>query len=294
MPPKKEKDSVRQITAAGVTIAVRRAELGDYLSITDIARIKNEDTAMVTANWLRPRSTMEYLAKWEQRHNPSFRMDSYQELYSSTGNKAFTISPKRWIDETGAIGLQSRAGRGGGTYAFVDIAMEFASRVVPGQKQDIAEAYRISRLEENQRWSPNETSSAILSPDGERPRILVTTLALAPGAKDEEIVNAALFGTTSARWNADHPGELPGGLRRNSSMTQMIAYQYLDEMNQAMKKQGVSETERLLRLNRMAIDHVEMLRTSNGVGQIDLPVTVPCLVDDLEDKPESEITLGMA
>ena len=144
------------IHAHGIDIGIYTEDFkNEYISITDIARYKSDDPAAVIQNWMRGRDVIEFLGLWESLHNPNFKPLEFEGFKTQAGANAFTMSPKKWIEATDAIGIVSKAGRYGGTYAHSDIAFEFASWISPEFKLYIIKDYKRLKAEENSRLSLN-------------------------------------------------------------------------------------------------------------------------------------------
>ena len=208
-----------KITAKGTEIAVlSQGTDDDFISLTDIAKYKNpEFPADVIKNWLRTRFTIDYLGAWEQLYNPNFKLVEFDQFKNEAGTNAFVLSPQKWIESTNAIGLISKSGRGGGTYAHKDIAFEFASWISVEFKLYIIKDYQRLKSDENSRISLDWNVKRILAKvnyrihtDAIRDNLIPPELTPCQRsfvyADEADLLNTALFGMTAAEWrkaNAD-------------------------------------------------------------------------------------------
>lgn len=266
------------INANGTEITIiSQGNQDDYISLTDIARYKSDEPKDVIKNWMRSKSTIEFLGLWEQLNNPNFKGVEFDAFKNEAGANAFTLSPQKWIDSTNAIGIISRAGRGGGTFAHKDIAFEFASWVSAEFKLYIIKDYQRLKSDENSRlsleWNVNRTISKInykIHTDAIKDKLI--PLGVTPAqqgityASEAEVLNVALFGKTSKEWRVENPDK-KGNIRDYATIQQLIVLSNLESMNAELIKEGISQRERLCKLNKMAI---EQLTSLLGNGNIKL------------------------
>lgn len=266
------------INANGTEITIiSQGNQDDYISLTDIARYKSDEPKDVIKNWMRSKSTIEFLGLWEQLNNPNFKGVEFDAFKNEAGANAFTLSPQKWIDSTNAIGIISRAGRGGGTFAHKDIAFEFASWVSAEFKLYIIKDYQRLKSDENSRlsleWNVNRTISKInykIHTDAIKDKLI--PLGVTPAqqgityASEAEVLNVALFGKTSKEWRVENPDK-KGNIRDYATIQQLIVLSNLESMNAELIKQGIPQSDRLKRLNTMAI---EQLTTLIGNGSVKL------------------------
>lgn len=254
------KDSIH---AKGTEIKViSSGDDNDYISITDIAKYKSDAPDDVIKNWLRNRDTIEFLGLWEQLNNPEFKPVEFDGFRNAAGANAFTMSPKKWIEGTNAIGIISKSGRYGGTFAHKDIAFEFASWISAEFKLYIIKDYQRLKSDENSRlslgWNLNRTLAKInyrihtdaikdmlIPPDVTAQRQGMTY------ASEADVLNVALFGITAKEWRQANP-EAKGNIRDEASLQQLIVLANMESINAELIRQGVSQAERLLRLNASA------------------------------------------
>lgn len=265
------------IHAKGTEIAVLSSgDDNDYISLTDIARYKSDSPDDVIKNWMRNRDTIEFLGLWEQLNNPDFKPAEFDGFRRQAGANAFTMSPKKWIEGTNAIGIVSKPGRYGGTYAHRDIAFEFASWISAEFKLYIIKDYQRLKSDENSRlalgWNLNRTLAKInyrihtdaikdmlIPPDVTPQRQSITY------ASEADVLNVALFGMTAKEWRQGHPGAT-GNIRDEASLQQLIVLANLESINAELIRQEVPQKERLVRLNESA---KQMMRSLVGDGHID-------------------------
>ncbi len=234
----------------------------DYICITDIARYKNADrTDDLIRNWLRNRNTLEFLGIWEKLNNQNFKPVEFDGFKMQAGLNSFTLTPKQWIEKTGAIGLVSKAGRYGGTYAHKDIAFEFASWVSVEFKLYLIKEFQRLKVQERrtQDWDMRRDLAKInyrvhtdaikehLIPKELKP-VHMTQLY----ASEADILNLALFGKTAAEWRKDNP-EKPGNIRDDADIAQLVCLSNLENLNALFISEGISQQDRLQRLNKIAI-----------------------------------------
>jgi hypothetical protein len=274
--PEKKKFADR-IHAKGTEIAVLSSgDENDYISLTDIARYKSDDPAATIQNWMRSRDVIEFLGLWEELNNPEFKPLEFEGFKSQAGANAFTMSPKKWIEATGAIGILSRAGRGGGTFAHRDIAFEFASWISAEFKLYIIKDYQRLKADESSRlalgWNLNRTLAKInyrihtdaikdmlIPPDVTPWRQSVTY------ANEADVLNVSLFGMTAKEWREANPNA-KGNIRDEASLQQLIVLANLESINAELIRQGVPQNERLVRLNASAR---QMMQSLIGDGRIE-------------------------
>ena len=258
------------IHAAGTEIAIISSrDANDYISLTDIARYKSDEPNDVIKNWMRGKDTIEFLGLWEQLNNPGFNPIEFDGFRNAAGVHAFTMSPSKWINGTNAIGIVSRAGRYGGTYAHKDIAFEFASWVSAEFKLYIIKDYQRLKEDENSRlslgWNLNRTLSKInyrIHTDAIRDILIPPEIPLAKisitYASEADVLNVALFGMTAKEWRAKNP-DVKGNIRDEASLQQLIVLTNLEALNAEFIRQGIPQGDRLLRLNQSAKQMMQSL-----------------------------------
>ena len=260
-------------------VGIMRIRDIDYISLTDLARYKNPiEPKDVVKNWLRAKTNIEYLALWEQMHNPNVKGVEIDTFKNEAGTHYFTMSPQRWIKETNAIGIVSKSGNNGGTYAHPDIAFEFASWISPefnlyliteferlkqneGYQNKIEWSVRRELAKTNYRIHTDSIKENIVPSLTEKQKQYVY-------ANEADILNVALFGKTAKEWKEENP-ELNGNMRDYANILQLVILSNLENINSELIKQGMSQKQRLERLNEIAKRQGEILQNNNGIKQIE-------------------------
>jgi len=274
-----EKNLKETIIAKGTEITViSGGDDNDYISLTDIARYKSDDPTATIQNWLRNKDTIEFLGLWEQLNNPNFKHLEFEVFRNAAGANAFTLAPKKWIESTNAIGITSKSGRYGGTFAHKDIAFEFASWISAEFKLYIIKDYQRLKTDENSRlslgWNLNRTLAKInyrihtdaikdilIPPDVTPQRQNITY------ANEADLLNVALFGMTAKEWRQANPSA-KGNIRDEASLQQLIVLSNMESLNAEFIRQGLSQKERLLQLNASAKQMMKSLLDSAGLERL--------------------------
>ena len=277
---KEEKVLKAKITAKGMQISVvSDGSYDDYISLTDIAKYKSEDPAATIQNWMRGRDVIEFLGLWETLHNPDFKPLEFEGFKSRAGSNAFTLSPKRWVEATAAIGMYSKSGRNGGTFAHRDIAFEFASWISAEFKLYIITDYQRLKTDENSRlslnWNMNREISKInyrIHTDAIKEHLIVPELPKQyqsfTYATEADVLNVAMFGMTAKQWREAN-SNLDGNIRDHATLQQLIILSNLESLNAEMIKQGIGRNNRLVELNRIAKDQMASLIKSAGTKRLE-------------------------
>lgn len=269
-----------KINANGTEIeVVTQGDYQDYISLTDIARKKNPyEPKDVVSNWLRIRSTIEFLGLWEELNNPEFKGVEFDAFKNESGSNAFTLSPQRWIERTNAIGIISKSGRYGGTYAHSDIAFEFASWISPEFRLYIIKDYQRLKIDEAKKleigWDTKRELSKInyrIHTDAIKQFIITPELTKQEKnfayANEADLLNVALFGKTSKQWK-EESGNAKGNMRDFASVEQLIVLINLESMNADMIRQGIPAEQRLSKLRSVAYYQLSTLEKSNAAGKL--------------------------
>ena len=242
----------------------------DYISITDIARIKNaSEPKDVVKNWMRSRSTIEFLGIWESLNNENFKGVEFDSLLFDAGSNSFTLSPSKWIQTTNAIGIISKQGKSGGTFAHKDIAIEFASWVNSGFKLYLIKEYQRLKEEESSRlnleWNFQRTLSKInyhIHTDAIKEYLIPKTVTKQQisyiYATEADVLNIALFGITSKEWQQNNPN-LKGNIRDYATIEQLVVLSNLESLNSVLIQQDLNQEIRLIQLNKIAINQIQAL-----------------------------------
>ena len=281
--PKAKKETIE---AKGFTIQIYTEDFkNDYISLTDIARYKNaHEPKDVVKNWLRVRDIIEFLGLWETIHNPDFKGVEFDSFRKEAGTNAFTLSPQRWIEKTNAIGIVSKSGRGGGTFAHPDIAMEFASWISPEFKLYIIQDYKRLKLDENSRlslgWNLNRELSKInykIHTDAIKEYLVkeLTGEQLSyKYASEADVINVALFNKQSKQWHEENPN-LKGNMRDYASLNELLILANMESYNAVLISKGINQKERMTELRNLARIQLLSLEKLNDNG-----------IKSLEDKPK--------
>ena len=258
------------IHAKGIDIGIYTADFqNEYISITDIARYKSDDPTAVIQNWMRGRDVIEFLGLWETLHNLNFKPLEFEGFKNEAGANAFTMSPKKWIEATDAIGIVSKAGRYGGTYAHSDIAFEFASWISPEFKLYIIKDYKRLKSEENSRLSLNWNLNRELSKLNYRVHTDAIKINLIPAqltplqisyayASEADLLNVVLFGKTAKQWREENPDD-SGNIRDQASIYQLLVLSNMESYNAILIQQGKSQEERMKLLYELAVQQMTTL-----------------------------------
>jgi hypothetical protein len=266
-----------KIEVKGMTITVVSGDLDDYISLTDIARYKDsEHSDDIIRNWLRNRNTLEFLGIWEQLNNPGFNPVEFDGIRRQAGLNSFTLTPKRWIEGTGAVGVTSKAGRYGGTYAHKDIAFEFASWVSVEFKLYLIKEFQ--RLKETEReqlgWDIRRNLTKInyrIHTDAIKTQLIPPQLTPQQinliYASEADLLNMALFGKTAKQWRDEKPNRR-GNIRDEANAAQLLCLANLETLNAHFIHQGLAHVERLSLLNQTAIHQMKLLLADAGVQRL--------------------------
>ncbi len=282
--PKEERIKLK-INGSDVSLIFKDQK--DYISLTDIAKYKNNDfPADIVKNWLRMRSTIMFLGLWERLNNPTFNLVEFDQVKSVAGDNAFVLSPKKWIETTKAIGIISKAGRyDGGTFAHKDIAFEFASWISPEFKLYLIKEFQRLKEEESAKlflgWNAKRLLTKInyrIHTDAVKnnliPEIINPNLAKLVFASEADILNKALFGMTAKEWRAKNP-RLDGNIRDYADVTQLICLANLEVLNAEFIKQAVNQKERLIKLNKIAISQMKLLLIDVRIDKLEKEKSIP-------------------
>ena len=256
-----------KITVQNTNITIMNMDGEDYVSITDLARHKSDDPTAVIGNWMRNRNTIEFLGIWESLYNPSFKPLEFEGFRKQAGLNAFTLSPKKWIETTNAIGLISKSGRYGGTYAHKDIAFKFASWISVEFELYIVKEFQRLKAEEQKvlGWSAKRELSKINSrihTDAIKQNLIPSEVTNAQAniiyANEADVLNVAMFGLT-----AKHP-DLKGNIRDYASVNELICLSNMENLNAVFIEQDMTQGERLVKLNQIAIHQMNILDSDNN------------------------------
>jgi KilA domain-containing protein len=270
----------KTITVKGTEIAILSQNNDDYISLTDMVKPFGDDTIMY--NWLRNRNTIEFLGIWEQIYNTNFKPIEFDRFKSLAGLNSFTLSPKKWIDATNAIGIISKSGRyGGGTFAHKDIAFEFGSWLSPEFKLYLIKEFQRLKEDENDRlkldWNLQRTLSKInyrIHTDAVKEKLIPQAITKAQSAivyaSEADMLNMALFGITAKHWRETNP-DTDGNIRDYAELEQLVVLTNLESINSVLVRQELSQHERLVKLNEIAITQMKSLLGNNNLKKLSEP-----------------------
>ena len=266
-----------KIEVLSTEISVQTSQKEDYISLTDIARYKNRDRSDdLVRNWLRNRNTIEFLGIWESLNNPDFNSVEFDGFRIQAGLNSFTMTPRQWIEKTGAIGIVSKAGRYGGTYAHKDIAFEFASWISVEFKLYLIKEFQRLKDEElkqlgwdirrnltkiNYRIHTDAIREHLIPPELSREQINLVY------ASEADLLNMALFGKTAAEWRKVNAGE-KGNIRDVANTSQLLCLANLENLNAHFIREGMNQPERLEKLNLIAIQQMRLLVEDRAVKKL--------------------------
>lgn len=274
-----KKANSTSIEVKGTAISVVSQDEADYICLTDIARYKNpENTDDIIRNWLRNRNTVEFLGIWEQLNNPDFKPVEFDGFRMQAGLNSFTLSPKQWTEKTGAIGIISKSGRYGGTYAHKDIAFEFASWISVEFKLYLIKEFQRLKEDENRRlslaWNLNRTLSKLnyrIHTDAIKEHLIPPEITPAQAAityaNEADVLNIALFGKTAKQWRDANPS-LESNMRDHATVEQLLVLANIESMNAEFIHMELEQVERLKRLNQIAIRQMQTLTTRVDVARL--------------------------
>ncbi|NLX25682.1 MAG: KilA-N domain-containing protein [Lentisphaerae bacterium] len=268
----------KKIKVLSTEVKVKTTDQRDFICLTDIAKSKNPDHPDdLIRNWLRNRNTLELLGIWEQLHNPDFNPVEFDGIRKQAGLNSFTLTPKQWVALTGAVGLSSKAGRYGGTYAHKDIAFEFASWVsVEFKLYLIKEFQRLKEEEQKQLgWDVKRQLTKInyrIHTDAVRENLIPPELTRQQVsfvyASEADLLNMALFGKTAQQWREEHPDE-KGNIRDYANVSQLVCLANLETLNAHLIQQTLPQSERLSLLNRTAIQQMRLLTDDQRIKKLE-------------------------
>lgn len=260
------------IHANGMDIGIYTQDFeNEFISLTDIARYKSDDPGAVIQNWMRNRDVIEFLGLWEKLHNQEFNPLEFEGFKKQAGANSFTMSPKKWIESTNAIGIVSKSGRYGGTYAHSDIAMSFATWISPEFQLYIMKDYRRLKTDENSRlslnWNLNREISKLnyrIHTDAIKDNLIPPKLTPAQVAytyaNEADMLNVVLCGKTAKQWKDENP-TVKGNMRDMASLNQLLVLANLESYNAVLTNQGKKQKERMELLRQLAVQQLKTLET---------------------------------
>lgn len=268
-----------KLVVKGAEISVQwNSERDDFISLTDIAKLKDSDNPRyIIQNWLRNRNTIEFLGVWESLYNPSFNRVEFDAFRSQAGLNSFVMTPQKWVESTRAIGIISKAGRYGGTYAHKEIAFEFASWISVEFKLYLVKEFERLKTEEMKQlgWDIKRNLAKInyrIHTDAIKENLIPPELSAKQVsmvyASEADVLNMALFGMTAKQWRDSHP-ELKGNIHDYANVSQLVCLSNLENLNAVFISEGMSQAERLAKLNAIAISQMEILTQDHRIEALE-------------------------
>ena len=259
-----------KITVQTTEVSVIKVDGEDYICLTDMLRAKDGD--FFITDWLRNRNTLEYIGIWEKVYNPNFNYGEFAMIRNQSGLNRFKISVKEFVARTNAISIQAKAGRYGGTYAHKDIAFEFAMWISPEFKIYIVKELQRLKAEEQKLlgWSAKRELSKInyrIHTDAIKQNLIPAEVTPAQAsviyANEADVLNVAMFGVTARQWRETHP-DLKGNIRDYATINELICLSNMENLNAVFIEQGMTQSERLMKLNQIAIHQMSVLESGEN------------------------------
>lgn len=262
--------NMAKITVQTTEVSVIKVDGEDYICLTDMLRAKDGD--FFITDWLRNRNTLEYIGIWEKVYNPNFNYGEFAMIRNQSGLNRFKISVKEFVARTNAISIQAKAGRYGGTYAHKDIAFEFAMWISPEFKIYIVKELQRLKAEEQKLlgWSAKRELSKInyrIHTDAIKQNLIPAEVTPAQAsviyANEADVLNVAMFGVTARQWHETHP-DLKGNIRDYATINELICLSNMENLNAVFIEQGMTQSERLMKLNQIAIHQMSVLESGEN------------------------------
>ena len=266
-------NTMAKITVQNTDISVVKYNEEDYISLTDMAKSQLQEH--IIFRWLSLKSTIEYLGEWEMLYNPDFNCTEFSTIKNAAGSNNFVLSVKTWIERTNAIGIRSKAGRYGGTYAHRDIAYHFGMWISPKFQLLLVKEYQRLKAEEHQQlgWSAKRELSKInyrIHTDAIKQNLIPSEVTPVQAniiyANEADVLNVAMFGMTAKQWREANP-ELTGNIRDYATINELICLSNMENLNAVFIEQGMPQSKRLVRLNQIAIHQMSILESGNNYSR---------------------------
>jgi len=266
----------KKISVEGKDITIILDNEQEYISLTDMLKAKDGD--FFISDWLRNRNTVEYLGIWENVYNPNFNYGEFATIRSQAGLNSYKLSVKDWVEKTNAIGLKATAGRYGGTYAHPDIAFEFGMWISPKFKIYLIKEFQRLKHEENNHlnleWNLQRTLAKVnyqIHTDSIKENLIPKEISKQQAgfvyADEADLLNIALFGITAKEWREVNPDK-KGNMRDYSTLEQLVVLSNMESINALIIQQGLSQNERLIQLNKVAISQMKSLLANNTMKKL--------------------------
>jgi len=266
---------VSKINVEGSEISIIAIDDKDYISLTDMVRNIENGLALIE-KWLRNKNTIEFLGIWEEMYNPDFNSLEFEGIKNEAGLNRFVLSVKQWVEKTNSIGIVAKAGRYGGTYAHKDIAFEFASWVSPYFKLYLIKEFERLKEEEQKKlgWDIKRNLAKInyrIHTDAIKNNLIPEKLPKEKinfiYANEADILNMALFGMTAKEWRDENPN-LKGNIRDYADISQLVCLSNLENLNAVFINKGMKQSDRLEKLNSIAIEQMKILSEAESVKKL--------------------------
>jgi len=268
----------KKIIVKGIEIVTFINQESDFISLTDMAKFKSYDSGVVISNWLSTKYTVQFMGAWEQVHNSAFNLMEFNKIKNEAGTNGYIISSSFWIKQTNAIGIKSSAGRYGGTYAHKDIAFEFATWLSPEFKLYLIKEFQRLKNEEQKKidsgWDVKRTLTKInykIHTDAIKEYLIPLALSHSKVslvyANEADVLNVALFGKTSKDWRAENP-KREGNIRDYADVRQLVVLANMEGINAELIRRKISQPERLIQLNQIAIIQMKSLLDNRSVNKL--------------------------
>jgi hypothetical protein len=266
----------KKIEIGGKEIMIISQKQDDYISLTDMAKSQMQEAIII--KWLTLKSTIEYVGEWEALYNPNFNYTEFGTIKNSAGSNNFVLSVKNWIEATNAIGITAKAGRYGGTYAHKDIAFHFGMWISPKFQLLLVKEYQRLKEDENSRlnleWNLQRTLTKVnyhIHTDAIKENLIPKTITKQQAtflyANEADLLNVALFGITAKEWR-DKNFNKNGNIRDYATLEQLVVLSNLESINALLIRQGLTQNERLLQLNKTAITQMKSLLENNTIKKL--------------------------
>ena len=264
------------ITVENTSVTILKENNEDYISLTDMVKPIYNGTALIE-KWLRNKNTIEFLGIWEELYNPDFNSPEFEGIKNQAGLNRFVLSVKQWVEKTNSTGIIAKAGRYGGTYAHKDIAFEFASWVSPKFKLYLLKEFqRLKEEEQNQwKWSAKRELTKVnylIHTDAIKEHLIPKSISKKQAsviyASEADVLNVALFGKTAKEWREEYP-ESKGNIRDHAHLNELICLSNLENINALLINENMKQSERLIKLNQIAIKQMTLLKTIGARPQLE-------------------------
>jgi len=264
-----------KVNVLGTEIAYYQKNEEAYISLTDMVKYFGDDTLIYS--WMRNRNTLEFIGIWEELHNPNFNSNEFVTFKSQAGLNSFNLTPRKWIEATNAIGILSKSGRyGGGTFAHRDIAFEFASWISPQFKLYLIKEFQRLKDEERKQlgWDIRRNLTKInyrIHTGAIKENLIPSELSKQQinniYASEADVLNTALFGKTAKEWRDTNPDK-KGNIRDYADISQLVCLSNLENLNAHFIDDRLPQDERLVKLNKIAIQQMKLLTDDRGIKKL--------------------------